>query len=243
MGYKHTEETKRNISKAKRRIHITREWLEEHYINKKMSVYECSDILGCSGGTIWKRLNEYNIPTRSYSEASKNQVISDDTRKKLSESVRESHRKCPRKHSEETKKKISKSIRGKNHPLYGKKHSSTSIKQMSKVKVGSNNPNWKGGISSEPYCIKFNNKIKEDIRKRYDRKCFICGSTEHTRRHAIHHVDYNKNTLCNGRTWGLIPLCHSCHSKTNFNRWYWFGLLGNYWVYPYIEEDLFCSLY
>lgn len=34
----------------------------------------------------------------------------------------------------------------------------------------------------------------------------------------IHHIDYNK---MNSSIANLVSLCHSCHSKTNFNRERW----------------------
>jgi len=93
-----------------------------------------------------------------------------------------------------------------------------------------NHPNWKGGLSFQPYCPKFNNQLKEEIRATFNYKCFLCGSPQNGRRLCIHHVDYDKNDLCNGKKWPLIPLCQKCHPKTNHNRWYWFNLLMNYWA-------------
>lgn len=114
--------------------------------------------------------------------------------KKISEETKQKMSKLHlnKKHSEQTKKKISKSISGKNHP------------------------NWQGGISFKPYCVNFNNKIKELIRKEFNRKCFLCGvlEKEHNKKLSIHHIDYDKNQGCN-RDWKLIPLCNSCHSKTS----------------------------
>jgi len=111
--------------------------------------------------------------------------------------------------------------------------------------AGDKNPNWRGGLSFGEYCPKFNGSLKEDIRDKYNRKCAICGKRESdcNKKLAIHHTDYNKNTLCNGKSWGLIPLCANCHAKTNGNRWYWFGLLYNYWCYKYQDmEGLSCQL-
>jgi hypothetical protein len=106
---------------------------------------------------------------------------------------------------------------------------------------GPNASNWRGGKSYEPYCPKFNENFKEFIRDKFDRKCFICGKSEafvgnaRKQRLHIHHVDYNKNDICNGYSWPFIPLCPSCHAKTNYNRWYWFNKYMNYWVYNYID--------
>lgn len=97
--------------------------------------------------------------------------------------------------------------------------------------------NWRGGVSFEPYCPKFNNKLKHYIRHKFNHKCVICGNSETSIRIdtnrklslAVHHVDYNKLQGCQGKTWALVPTCHKDHAKTNGDRWYWFALLINYW--------------
>ncbi len=99
-----------------------------------------------------------------------------------------------------------------------------------------NHPMWKGGISFEPYCVAFTRKLKEEVREAFGRKCFLCGVPENGKKHAVHHVDYNKSQGCSGMRWSLIPLCSKCHSKTNHNRWHWFALLRDYWIYEYINE-------
>ena len=85
---------------------------------------------------------------------------------------------------------------------------------------------WRGGISFEPYCKKFNNLIKEKIRDNFGRVCFVCGKseTENGKRLDVHHVDYSKEQGCD-RQWSLVPLCHPCHSRTNGDRVYWEALL------------------
>jgi hypothetical protein len=99
------------------------------------------------------------------------------------------------------------------------------------TKGGPEHPNWKGGISFEPYCPAFTKKLKEEIREKFGRKCYLCPKTEEEngRKLDVHHCDYNKGQGC-GQRWSLIPLCHRCHIKTNFNRHYWFNLLSNYWA-------------
>ncbi|MEK0337614.1 MAG: hypothetical protein QQN41_09300 [Nitrosopumilus sp.] len=83
---------------------------------------------------------------------------------------------------------------------------------------GKNNYAWQGGISFEPYGIEFNNELREQIRKKDNYTCQLCGVLQNGKRLAIHHEDYNKqnNNLSN-----LITLCSICHSKTNTNRRYW----------------------
>lgn len=80
--------------------------------------------------------------------------------------------------------------------------------------------NWQGGKSFEPYGIKFNQELKEKIRKRDNYICQECGKTkkELKRKLNIHHIDYNKRN--NGEN-NLISLCDICHGKTNFKRSEW----------------------
>jgi hypothetical protein len=89
---------------------------------------------------------------------------------------------------------------------------------------------WKGGISFEPYCVKFNRVFKEYIRFKFNNKCFLCSMTteENGQLLSVHHVNYNKNCGCDGdKTCNFVPLCRSCHSKTNYNRDYWQKLIAD----------------
>ena len=101
------------------------------------------------------------------------------------------------------------------------------IKELHKHQNGENNPNWLGGISFGKYCPKFNDQKKEEIREKYGRKCLMCGKTEEEigQKLDAHHIDYNKEQGCENHKWKLIPLCRSCHAKTNFNRYLWEFLL------------------
>jgi len=85
---------------------------------------------------------------------------------------------------------------------------------------GKNHPNWQDGKSFEPYGIEFNEDLKEVIRNRERRKCFICEKTELENKFKliVHHINYDKR---NNNPKNLISLCISCHAKTNFNREYW----------------------
>jgi hypothetical protein len=131
-----------------------------------------------------------------------------------------------RKRSSEQRERIAKSHIG-NHNALGYKHS----EETCKYKIGANNPNWNGGSSYSPYCPKFNEQLKEEIRSGFNRKCFLCEKTEkdNGKRLDVHHCDYNKGQGC-GLKWNLVPLCHTCHLKTNTNRHYYFNLLANHWA-------------
>ncbi len=87
-------------------------------------------------------------------------------------------------------------------------------------KLGSNNPQWLHGKSTEEYPAVWNRKLRRMIRERDSYTCAICGSCGRD----VHHIDYNKTNCSPGN---LIVLCHSCHSKTNTNRSYWQAFFEN----------------
>lgn len=116
---------------------------------------------------------------------------------------------------------------------------------LSNAFSGDGNPLWRGGVSRGDYCEKFNNARKEDVRNEFGRRCWVCDKTEEEngRKLDVHHVDYAKSQGCNGKAWSLIPLCRSCHIKTNHNRWYWFNLLRDYWLYEQIDFVVWSPLF
>jgi len=98
-----------------------------------------------------------------------------------------------------------------------------------------NNPNWKNGSSFVEYPEEFSFDLKEDIRKRDNYLCKLCGKLqsderkENNRRLSMHHIDYIKKN-CNENN--LLSLCGSCNSKVNNDRNKWsflFKLFIGYW--------------
>lgn len=80
-----------------------------------------------------------------------------------------------------------------------------------------NNPNYKPDIERK-YCKRFNSPFK--IRTRlFFGKCVMCGISNDTERLAVHHVNNDKQTMCNGKQKLFVTLCRSCHGKTR-NRKY-----------------------
>jgi hypothetical protein len=127
---------------------------------------------------------------------------------------------------------------GENHPFYGKhlseetkaklslknkgqKRSKEFCNRISEAIKGEGHPNWKGGISFEPYCPKFTKEFKERVRQFFGHKCVECGEPQNGVKLSVHHVNFNKKTCCDNSTPLFVALCHSCHSKTGFNREYW----------------------
>lgn len=84
---------------------------------------------------------------------------------------------------------------------------------------GPKHPNWKGGISVEPYCDAWaDRQYKEDIKIRDNYTCQneYCWRT--TEKLTIHHINYNKKD-CLPKN--LITLCKSCNSRANKDRDLW----------------------
>lgn len=154
---------------------------------------------------------------------------------KLSEETKEKIRKAMqgRELNEDWKQKIGEGNKGKTISIEHRKKVSeanrrriineATRKKLSIARFGEKNYSWKGGISFEPYCPKFNNDLKERVRAFFDRKCYVCGMTEEEngRKLCIHHVNYDKMLCCNDMPPLFVPLCKKCHPLTNHNREDW----------------------
>lgn len=136
----------------------------------------------------------------------------------------------------------SKRMKGKNHPNYktGKYCSLIYCKVCNKViTLGSKTSlckscsHYKGSIKDRKY-LGFTKSLRNTIRKRDRYRCQLCNIKEPIKisnisiKLDIHHIDYNKN---NYKENNLISLCHGCHTKTNYNRDYWYA------YFKYIMEN------
>jgi len=211
LGEKHSEETRRKMSKIQKNL-----WQDP------------------------KKRQKRSESMRGENNPNYGKKNSEETRRKISEALLEKYRrekhpnyrrieeKNPnygRKRSEETRRKISEGNRGKtlsektrrklSEAALGRKHSEETRHKMSEARRGENNWNWRGGISFDPYCPRFNYRRKEITRNKYARICVKCGKSalQNGQRLSVDHVDENKEQGCNGHKWQLVPLCKSCHSE------------------------------
>jgi 5-methylcytosine-specific restriction endonuclease McrA len=124
---------------------------------------------------------------------------------------------------------------GVNNPFHGHTHSSDRKEYWAKNKSGKYScnseqaekqrantpreeahPNWLGGTSYEGYGPEFTRELKAVIKESYDYTCQACNVK--TTILDVHHIDYDKQ---NNASDNLVPLCKTCHGKSNFNREEW----------------------
>jgi len=177
-------------------------------------------LVECDNCGILREIYKYQYYSLCHSCGLRTRKVSNETKQKIREANEGKHR------SEKTKQKISNTLKGR-HP------SEETIQKLRGMHSGENCYLWKGGISYEPYCIKFNKDFKERVREYWNRKCALCDKTEKEQidemkregkrvfQLSIHHVNYNKDTCCDNSVPLFVPLCMICHSKTNFNEEYW----------------------
>lgn len=165
--------------------------------------------------------------------------LSDETKKKMSES--NAHYWLEKKRSEQTREKMRQAHLGRKNRLgfvhtdeskeklsfarRGKVMSEATKEKLRQYWIGQKSPLWKGGYSRKDYPLGWNRNHRELIRARDEYKCGMCGvhEIETNRRHAVHHIDYDKKNLSQKN---LISLCLRCHAKTNHNRNYWYDFFA-----------------
>ena len=136
--------------------------------------------------------------------------------------------------SAETRTKISLALTGKSRSQESIDKTANAQRGIPRPSTqGEKHPNWNGGTSFEPYCPKFNNRFRESIRDKFDRKCFMCGKIEEENgvRLSVHHVSYDKNCMCDGVQCEFVPLCKNCHARTHVDRDLWERFLLNALAY------------
>ena len=206
----HSEETKLKMSKVRK----DKTW-EEIYGVEKANQIRTKLSVTITGANHPMYGRHHSDETKEKIGAKRRgQKATEETMKKL---LLRRHR------TDEENKEISERQTGKGNTFYGKHHTEESRKKMSEKRrddVGEKSHNWKGGLSLEPYPIIFNNRLKEHIRNKYNRTCFLCykSETEMKEKLHIHHIDYNKK---NNSEDNLVALCTSCHLKTNGDRIFW----------------------
>jgi hypothetical protein len=214
-----SEEHRRKLSEAKKGkplSEIHKKHMSEALKGRKPNVFTDEYRMKLSESKKGKPLSEEHKKHMSESlKGRKSNVFTEEYREKLSKA------KKGKSLSEEHKKHMSESLKGRKMPPFTKEHR----KNIGDAHRGEKSGCWKGGISFEPYCPKFNNEFRERVRAFFGYKCQKCGHVwqEGERKLAVHHVNYQKDSCCNQETIPLfVPVCSTgCHAKTNYDREKW----------------------
>lgn len=120
-------------------------------------------------------------------------------------------------HSKDSIEKIVHSKKGKKRPPFSKEWRENMGRAISKRQMGSNNPAWKGGISTENNRVRHSPEYKLWRAAVFQRDGFLCiwGGIEHGKNIEADHIKPFAHypelrfAIDNGRT-----LCHNCHKTT-----------------------------
>ena len=160
------------------------------------------------------------------SAAQKKRFCNPSEKAKISASLVGNKRRLGHKFTDAQKAKIS--VAGMGRPCKPETRA-----KLSASNSGEKSANWKGGLSFEPYCPKWNDDLRRRIRAFFDHRCVLCGKpqnenitkTGRTVKLHCHHVNYSKSACCDGEPVHFAALCHSCHSHTNYARERWEAML------------------
>ena len=187
---------------------------------KNKYALRCKSCNGKYNNSMRGKVGELN-PNYKHGLTNNNKCIDCNTR--INRSYRRCHS-CAAKYflnDSEFKVKLQKRLSGSNNPMFGKKQSLKSRKLMSLKAGGTGIP-----YENNEYGSDFDSSLKEQIRFRDKYTCRICGCSqlENGKQLDCHHIDYDKK---NNDMSNLITLCHSCHTKTNWQRKIWKEYFNN----------------
>lgn len=222
-------------------LYKSKSWLHQKYIVERLSSIDMAELANVTKATILRALKRHNIPRRqgkaAWTEKRREKITLIMSGENHPQWVDREYRICEwceedfqcRQDSEQ--RFCSHSCCGKwVGAEYGGLYDNDG-RYTTESTIGPLNPQWRGGISFEPYDSGFTEEFKEFIRERDNHMCVLCSSEESGdgsgRRHDVHHIDYNKqNTVPSN----CVTLCKSCHSRTHHNRSYWSNVLLS--LYP-----------
>lgn len=166
-------------------------WLREKYQDERLNLREIGDLCECTGETIRRWMDEFNIERRDRSESVKTQWEGNSERRQAQAQRRDEWQ-------------------GSQYHLKHGEHKDETLEKMSQVKIGEDNPNWSGGYDGNYTAHTGWRRIREKVIQR-DRVCWGCGLPY---RLQVHHVTpvrefedpADAHTMDN-----LITVCQWCH--------------------------------
>lgn len=192
----------------------SKEWLEQKYLQEKLSCVDIALIVKRDAKSVWSWLKKYNIPTRKRGADSSTGTFVKGHKKGVG-----------RIHTKETKDKIRKARIRDGHVPYLNKDG---VHWLKGVK-GDLTPNYKGGLTPERQSFYSSETWSEAVKKVWKRDNAICQkckkhhNTELNRGNFhIHHIVSFQVKGLRSELSNLILLCKDCHrwvhSKKNINK-------------------------
>lgn len=187
-------------------IHNSQPWKDRDTLNylyhdREMSMGEIADRVGVDKANVYYWMDKLDVESRTKSEAIRGE-------KNPQEKGDRSGRDNPMY-----------GITGEDHPAYGITRDEETRSKISRAKQGENNPNWKGGVTSNGiYRGPDWAEQREKALERDGHKCQICGRgvEDIGRNPDVHHIvpygDFDDHEEAN-RLDNLISLCPSHHGK------------------------------
>ena len=193
---------------------VTKEWLEEHYLNQKLDTTQIGRLVHRDPKSVWNWLKDFGIPTRPRGGATApKSFISGQP------NAFKGHH-----HTPETKAKLRSISLADGRVPYN-----PAVGSYMKGRKGKDTTNWKGGITPERQALYSSLEWGEAVKavwKRDNGYCQRCG-----KRHNepgvrgtfhIHHIMSFAARELRANPDNLILLCKSCHrfvhSKKNVNK-------------------------
>ncbi len=182
---------------------VTKEWLIEHYIDKKMDTTQIAHIVKRDPKSVWNWLKDLGIPTRP-----RGGTTSPGCFVKGQTNLFKGH-----KHTEETRKKLSEIAKRTGRVPY-----KPEIGSYMKGRKGADTPGWKGGLTPERQAVYASLEWSEAVKavwKRDDAYCQRCGK-RHNEPQArgtfhIHHIVSFMVRELRTNPDNLVLLCNKCH--------------------------------
>lgn len=193
---------------------VSKEWLFDHYINKKMDCTQIAHIVNRDPKSVWNWLKDFGISTRP-----RGGFTCPNCFKKGETSAFKGYT-----HSEDCKQRLSEIARAE-----GRVPFDPQIGSYMKGRKGKDTPNWKGGLTPERQALYSSKDWSAVVKKIWSRDkaiCQMCGKNHNTVDNRgtfhIHHIvsfDVKELRL---NVDNLILLCRECHlwvhSKKNINK-------------------------
>lgn len=181
---------------------VTKEWLVEHYIDKRMDTTQIAHIVNRDPKSVWNWLKDFGIPTRP-----RGGFTSPNCFKKGDPNPFKGKH-----HTEEVKQRLREIAIADGRVPFDPK-----IGSYMKGKRGSDTPSWKGGCTPERQAVYSSPEWKQAVIKVWKRDnatCQNCQKHKGQNRNLpfdIHHIKSFSIKECRINPENLVLLCEPCH--------------------------------